>query len=124
MFVFDFDGPVADLDGPVVDLDAHLQAQFGLGVPVESMPLFTERVGDVALAVIRVTHDGRTRHQVYAIAQGTWALVAIFGLYTDAMSELLRWRRYLDGGGTVAAWQLTHQDGIYPEHSGLPLRGH
>jgi hypothetical protein len=46
------------------------------------------------------------------------------GEFSQFLSEVLRWRRYLDGGGTVAAWQLTHQDGIYPEHSGLPLRGH
>jgi hypothetical protein len=45
--------------------------------------------------------------------------VGIYGLYTDAMSELLAWRRYLAQGGTVAAWQVTHQDGIYPERSGF-----
>jgi hypothetical protein len=107
--VFDFD------DAPVVDLDDHLRAQFGLGERVESMPLFTTMVGEVVLTVIRVTHDGRTRHQVYAVTEGTWALVAIFGLYMDAMGEVLRWRRYLDGGGTVAAWVLAHLDGVTPE---------
>jgi hypothetical protein len=115
MFVYDFDGPAVDLDGPVVDLDDHLRAQFGLGERVESMPLYTDRVGDVVLTVIRVTHDGRTRHQVYAVTEGSWALVAIFGLYMDAMSEVLRWRHYLAGGGTVAGWVLAHPDGVTPE---------
>jgi hypothetical protein len=102
-----------------VDLDDQLRAQFGLGERVESMPLFTTLVGDVALTVMRVTIDGRYRHQLYAIDEGTWSLVAIFGLYMDAMSELLRWRRFIGQGGTVAAWQLNHQDGIYPERSGF-----
>ena len=101
----------------IVDLDDQLQAQFQ--TRVESMPLFTERIEDVALTVIRITHEQRTRHQVYAVTEGSWALVAIFGNYTDAMSEVLRWRRYLDCGGTVAAWQLDHQDGIYPERKGF-----
>jgi hypothetical protein len=113
-YIFDFDA-VDD----AVDLDAHLQAQFGMGVPVESMPLFTERVGDVALTVIRVTHAGRTRHQVYAVTEGTWVLVGIYGLFMDAMSEVLRWRAYLAGGGTVAAWALAHPDGVYPEARGI-----
>ena len=117
-YVFDFNA-VDD----AVDLDDRLRAQFGLGERVTSMPLFTERVGECAVTIIRVTHEGRTRHQVYAVTEGSWALVAIFGCYTDALSEVLRWRRYLDSGGTVAAWQLDHQDGIYPEQSGLPLRG-
>jgi hypothetical protein len=38
--------------------------------------------------------------------------VGIFGNYTDALSEVLAWRRYLDGGGTVAGWCLAHRDGI------------
>jgi len=45
--------------------------------------------------------------------------VGAFGLYVDAMSEVLRWRRYMDSGGTVAAWQLAHAEGIYPERSGF-----
>jgi hypothetical protein len=102
-----------------VDLDDHLRAQFGLGERVKSMPLFTTLAGDTALAVIRVTHKERTRHQLYAITDDTWALAAVYGNYTDAMSELLRWRRYLGQGGTVAAWQLSHGDWIIPEKSGF-----
>lgn len=107
----------------IVDLDAPLEAlkiQFPTG-RVESLPLFTERVDDTenVLAVIRVTHNGRTQHQVYAITEAIWALVAIFGNYTDAMSEVLRWRRYIDGGGTVAAWLQRHPDGVHPERRGF-----
>ena len=117
MFVFNFDA--TDTAEPV-DLDAQLVAQFGPGRRVESLPLFTTLASnEVALTVVRVTVDGRYRHQLYAITEGTWSLVGIYGLYTDAMSELLAWRRYLAQGGTVAAWQLTHQDGIYPERSGF-----
>ena len=112
----DFDASSMD---ETVDLDDHLRAQFGIGERVTSMPLFTTTVLDTALTVIRVTHRQRTRHQLYAIDEGTWTLTAVFGNYTDAMSELLRWRRYLADGGTVAAWQLTHQDGIYPERRGF-----
>ena len=102
-----------------LDLDDQLRAQFGTGRRIESLPLFTTMVGDVALTVIRVTIDGRYRHQLYAITESTWSLTAIFGLYMDAMSELLRWRRYIDRGGTVAGWQLAHPDGVYPERSGF-----
>ena len=119
MFVFDFDAPDECDDAPVADLDAHLHAQFGRGVRVASMPLHTERVGEVVVTVIRVTADGRTRHQLYVVTESTWALVGAFGLYVDAMSEVLRWRRYMDSGGTVAAWQLAHAEGIYPERSGF-----
>jgi hypothetical protein len=107
------------IDWNVVDLDApparpHSQPR------CESMPLFTERVNDAALTIVRVTAQGRTRHQLYAVTEDSWTLVAIFGNYTDALSELLRWRRYLEHGGTVAAWQLTHRDGIHPERRGFP----
>ena len=71
------------------------------------------------LTVIRVTHNRRTRHQLYAVTDATWVLVAVFGNYPDALSELLAWRRYLGRGGTVAAWQLAHPDGVYPERSGF-----
>ena len=117
MFVFNFDA--TDTAEPV-DLDDQLRSQFGPGRRVESLPLVTTLASnEVALTVVRVTVDGRYRHQLYAITEGTWSLVGIYGLYTDAMSELLAWRRYLAQGGTVAAWQLTHQDGIYPERSGF-----
>ena len=117
MFVFNFDA--TDTAEPV-DLGDQLRSQFGPGRRVESLPLFTTLASnEVALTVVRVTVDGRYRHQLYAITEGTWSLVGIYGLYTDAMSELLVWRRYLAQGGTVAAWQLTHQDGIYPERSGF-----
>jgi hypothetical protein len=111
-----FDAP--DTDEPV-DLDAHLRVQFGAGRRIESLPVFTTIVGDVALTVIRVTVDRRYRHQVYAIDEGTWSLVGIFALYMDALSELLAWRCYIESGGTVAAWQDAHPNGIYPERSGF-----
>jgi hypothetical protein len=60
------------------------------------------------LTVVRVSVGGRYRHQLYAATEGTWALVAVFGLYAETLSELLRWRRYIASGGTVAAWQLEH----------------
>ena len=102
-----------------VDLDDQLRSQFGSGQRVESLPLFTTLASnEVALTVVRVTIDGRYRHQVYAVTEGTWSLVAIYGLYVDATSELLRWKRYVAQGGTVAAWQLSHH-GVYPERRGL-----
>jgi proteasome lid subunit RPN8/RPN11 len=117
MFVYDFDAPVVDLDAePRPDTWPKLFAVDRKELPrCESMPLYTETVGEVALTVIRITADGRTRHQVYAITQVVWTLVAIYGLYMDAMSEVLAWRRYLDGGGIVAAWYLAHPDGVTPE---------
>jgi hypothetical protein len=117
MYAFDdFDG--ADLAEPV-DLDDQLGAQFGPHRRIESQVLFTEIVGgEVALTVVRVTVDGRYRHQCYAVTEGTWVLTGIFGLYTDALSELLRWRRYIASGGTVAAWQLEHP-WVTPETRGF-----
>jgi hypothetical protein len=103
----------------VVDLDDHLRAQFGPYERVESLPLFTTTVCDTALTVIRVTHKARCRHQVYAIDEGTWTLTAIYGNYTDAMSELMKWRRYILQGGSVAAWLRTHGDQVQPERSGF-----
>jgi hypothetical protein len=114
-FVF-FDEPSTD---EPFGLDAQLRAQYGPRRRTESLPLFSTIVGDVALVVIRVTIDGRYRHQCYAADEHTWSLVGIFGLYMDAMRELLRWRRYIDRGGTVTAWQLAHPDGVYPERSGF-----
>lgn len=110
-----FDGT----DEHVVDLDDHLRAQFGPSERVDSIPLFTTTISDTALTVIRVTHKARTRHQCYAIDESTWTLTAIFGNYTDAMSELLKWRRYLLSGGSVAAWLRTHGDAVQPERSGF-----
>jgi hypothetical protein len=106
-----------DVDEPG-DLNAQLRRQYP-GRHVDSLPLFTTVVpGDVALTAIRVMVDGRVRHQLYAVDRGTWSLTGIYILYTDALRELLRWRRYIvEDGGTVAEWQLTHQDGIYPEGS-------
>ena len=116
MFVFNFDA--TDTAEPV-DLDDQLRSQFGPHRRIESMPIHTETInGEAALTVVRVTIDGRYRHQLYAITEGTWSLVAIYGLYVDAMSELLRWKRYVAQGGTVAAWQLSHH-GVYPERRGL-----
>ena len=116
MFVFNFDA--TDTAEPV-DLHERLSAQFGPHRRVESLPLFTTLASnEVALTVVRVTIDGRYRHQVYAVTEGTWSLVAIYGLYVDATSELLRWKRYVAQGGTVAAWQLSHH-GVYPERRGL-----
>ena len=123
MTIVFFDAPTTDPAGcpptDTVDLDDHLRVQFGPFERVTSMPLFTTIVGEVALTIIRVTHKGRTRHQLYAITDATWTLAAVYGCYPDALSELLRWRRYLHRGGTVAAWLADHQDGVFPERSGL-----
>lgn len=102
---------------PLVDLEYHLRAQFGRHELVHSMPLFTITVRDTAVTIIRVTHKLRTRHQLYAIDEGAWTLTGIFGLYTDAMSELLRWRRYVNNGGTVAEWMRNYGPDVYPERS-------
>jgi hypothetical protein len=104
-------------------LDKQLRAQYGPHRHIETLPLFTVIASggghDVGLTIIRVVIDGRYRHQLYAIDRGTWSLVGIFGLYTDTMRDLLRWRDYIEGGGTIRDWQLTHPDGIYPERSGF-----
>lgn len=102
----------------IIDLDAQLETQYGLGPRIESMPLHTERVNDVALTIIRVTVDGKTRHQLYAVDTERWALTGMFGNYTDALAEFLRWRRYVERGGTIAAWLLTHE-AVQPERSGF-----
>jgi hypothetical protein len=114
-FVFFDDAPSTE----TVDLDDQLRHQFGIGERVTSMPIFSTIVGEVALAVIRVTHKARTRYQLYAITHDTWTLTAVYGCYPDAMSELLRWRRCLSQGGTVAEWQLRHGDWVIPEKSGF-----
>jgi hypothetical protein len=108
-----------ETDEPLVDLDDHLRIQFGPFERVTSMPLFTITARDTAVTIIRVTHKLRTRHQLYAIDEGTWTLTGIFGLYVDAMQELLRWRRYLNNGGTVTGWLRNHGDLVTPERSGL-----
>jgi hypothetical protein len=107
-----------DTDEPA-GLDGALRAQYGSGRRIESQVLFTEIVGDTAITIIKVTIDGRYRHQLYAIDERTWSLTGIYTLYMDAMRELLRWRRYLDEGGSVTAWQRAHPDGVYPERSGF-----
>jgi hypothetical protein len=119
MFVFNVDAP--DTAEPV-DLHDQLRSQYGPGRRIESLPIFTTLASnEVALTVIRVTIDGRYRHQLYAVTDATWSLTGLYILYTNALRELLRWRRYIAQGGTVAAWCLEHPEGVYPEQSGLPL---
>jgi hypothetical protein len=116
--VYNFD--VDDDNAPVVDLDEHLAAQFGSGARVTSQPVFTELVGtEVALTIIAVTANGRRRYQTYAVIENGWSLVAIHGNYTDALSTLVAWRRYLASGYIVAEWQLNHPDGVTPERKGF-----
>jgi hypothetical protein len=116
MFVFNFDA--TDTAEPV-DLDDQLRSQFGPHRRIESMPIHTETInGEAALTVIRVTVSGRTRFQLYAVTEASWALVAIYGLYADALQELLKWRRYIAQGGTVAAWVLEHPE-VTPERTGF-----
>jgi hypothetical protein len=110
-----FDG--SELDEPA-SLGDHLRIQFK-GERVESRALFTTLVRETAITIIRVTHKLRTRHQIYAIDERVWTLVGIYGLYADAMSELLRWRRYVNEGGTVRAWLLKNKGMVTPERSGL-----
>jgi hypothetical protein len=117
VYDFDLDAPLA-ADGPEFDLDEQLHAQFPTQ-RVESIPLHTERVGDAAVTIVRVSVGNRVRHQVYSVSEDSWALVAIWGNYCDALSEVLRWRRYLSQGGSVVMWILDHPDGIYPETRGL-----
>ena len=121
VYGFDLPGPLAT-DRPAFDLDGALAAQFGPGVVVESLPIFTERVGEVMLSAIRVTAGvpGRTRYQLYITTAEFWLLAAIFGNYCSTLREILRWRRYLEQqGGTVAEWLYNHGDMITPENSGF-----
>jgi hypothetical protein len=87
------------------------------GRHVDSFPLFTTLVSNVALTVIRCMIDGRITHQLYAVDRGTWSLTGIYIIYLDALRELVRWRRYIKGGGTIAEWLTKHGDYIYPERS-------
>jgi hypothetical protein len=79
-----------------------------------SAPVYTTKIGSVALTVIRVDVRGRISHQLYAADHGTWALVGMFGLYPDALAAVQAWQRYLSTGGTLAAWQAEHPDGVQP----------
>ncbi|MDH6245038.1 hypothetical protein [Mycobacterium sp. OTB74] len=86
---------------------------------VASELLVTDLAGDTALVVIKVTIDGWERHQLYVIDTTVWALVGIWTLYVESVQELLRWRRFLAGGGTLTHWLTTHPDGIQPDRSNV-----
>lgn len=79
--------------------------------PPSSRPVHTEVVGDVALTVISVTVDGQTSFQVYAVSGATWELVAIRGLWTDALIVVNQWRDFLAHGGTLSQWRQANPDG-------------
>jgi hypothetical protein len=85
-------------------------------VPPESIPVHTIEVSDaLTMTVIRVTNRGRQSHQLYAVDDQTWALVAIFGLFVDALAEIRRWRRYLAAGGSLREWSAANPDGCRPD---------
>ena len=82
-----------------------------------SMPMFTTEYGDTVLTVIRVSLNAGLdiSHQVYAVADGTWNLVGIHRLYTDALVDVQGWRRYLAEGHTLAEWTKAHPHGVKPD---------
>jgi hypothetical protein len=98
----------------VIRLDAHGRIVARTSPP-SSEPVFTTEFGDLALAVIRTVVNGLVRHQVYAVAGGTWVLVGVYLLYVDALSCVQDWKTYVAGGGTVAAWNKAHPHGVAPE---------
>jgi hypothetical protein len=88
------------------------------GLPT-SLPLYAVELGPLTLTVIRVSLHGCDTFQTYAISDESWSLVAICGLYVDAVVEIRRWRRYVADGHTLAHWLATHPDGVRPDQSAI-----
>jgi len=105
----DLDGRPSAADGPALDLDGALAAQFGPGAVIESFPIHTEILEEIALTIIRITHQRRARFQTYARSEYSWALVGVHGNYVDSLGEVLAWKRYIRQGGTLAGWMATHE---------------
>jgi hypothetical protein len=85
-----------------------------------SIPVHTTELGDAITAcVIRVDHNGRDSYQLYCVDDTAWALTGLFGLFVDALAEIRRWRRYVAAGGTLAAFEAAHPDGIRPDASAV-----
>jgi len=66
------------------------------------------------LTVICVVADGLVSHQVYAVADHTWELIAVHGLFVDALLAVRDFKTYLAGGATIADWRAAHPHGIAP----------
>jgi hypothetical protein len=84
-----------------------------------SAPLYTVELGELTMTVIRVDHNGRDTYQVYAVGDETWSMVALFGLFVDALAEIRTWRRYLFAGGSLQTWMARHPHGITPDASAV-----
>ncbi len=114
-FSFTFD----DLDGSEDDLLDALIGEAIDAVIAQPTPaatedvLYTCEVGDLILTVIKVSVDGRVAHQLYAVGVGgQWASVGLFGLFTDALSELATWRAFLGAGGSLERWMADRPEGV------------
>lgn len=85
-----------------------------------SVPVWTVEVNGLIFTVILINSQGlRQQYQVYAVnsaveAGPEWVMVALTGLYVDALAEIQRWRMYLAAGGSLVDWQRTHPDGVRP----------
>jgi hypothetical protein len=94
--------------------DARLEAtppRYASAAPT-SATLHTVEIGGLLLTVIRAGWRQRDSYQLYACESGNWALVGLFGLYTDALSEIATWRNFVAAGGSLRDWQELHPDGV------------
>ncbi len=114
---------VSDLLGIDFELDPFgdpLAGLLDLDVPADqpaSLPVHTVELDGLTITVIRIDRGGRQNHQLYAIDDTQWCLVAITGLFVDALREIRLWRRYLAEGHTLAQWAAAHPDGCRPDVS-------
>ena len=96
---FEFD-PFGDPLAGLLDLD----------VPADqpaSLPVHTVELDGLTITVIRIDRGGRQNHQLYAIDDTGWYLVAdAQGLFVDALREIRLWRRYLAEGHTSRSGRL------------------
>jgi hypothetical protein len=119
------DLPPVDLDDAPAAAPAALPAVGNSRPPrgrpqrVESQVLFTTLAGGTALTIIHTRiDDWEPRHQLYAADRGVWSLVGIHGLYVESLQELLRWRDYIEHGGTLTQWMTDHPGGwVRPDRS-------
>ncbi len=106
--------PFGDPLAGLLDLDVAAPAV------MSSLPVYTLELEGLTLAVIRVDHGtGRESYQTYAVDDSQWAMVAMAGLYVDALLQARAFRRYLAQGGSLGAWIAANPDGVRPDVTGV-----
>jgi hypothetical protein len=73
--------------------------------PPSQAPIWTGVVDGTTLTLMQNTVRGRMWFELFAVLPGAWHSVGSYAMYPAALSAVQTWTRFLEGGGSVEAWQ-------------------